>query len=97
MIIKKGNFYVFTYSGEQNLSGYNEKGELVSVSDPTEIIMFYNLDEEMDISDELNPRDATELEKEFWTDAMNNADMNTNFGAVSLSTFNQWKKQKGYE
>lgn len=97
MKLQKGNFYVF--AAGPDLVGSDEMGRRVNVSEPSEVVMFYNLEDELEIRDELKMRLASDLEKEFWIDAMSQADSKktNDFGAVSLSTFDKWKKMKGYE
>jgi len=72
-----------------------EKTFYVGKYDGREIVLFNS--EQIEVNIEL--REATQLEKEYWTDSMEIADGESeeNFGAVSLCDFNEWQKQKGYK
>lgn len=63
-----------------------------------EVIIYYNQDEDMEMK-QVETREATQLEKEYWFDAMSEIDETMErqkFDAVSLDEFDNWKKEKGY-
>lgn len=95
MELKEKTFYVVKYEGGQGLIGYDEEGNPVDKNEPIEII-FFNA-EKRETNREL--REATELEKEYWYDAMEVSDelFEEDYGAVSLCEFENWKKEKGYK
>jgi len=72
-----------------------EKTFYVAKYDGREIVLFNS--EKIEVNFEL--REATQLEKEYWTDSMAIVDGESeeNFGAVTLCDFNEWQKQKGYK
>lgn len=94
MKAKEKTFYVMTYEGGKGLVGINEDGESVDSEFPLEIV-FFNLDEH---ETKMNLREATELEKEYWTESMQDIDNDSEeyFGGVSLCGFEEWKQIKGY-
>lgn len=102
MILEKNKFYVFHFIGNDILNGYDEDGKPVRSEDVLEsdkqVVFFFNEDSEIETKDELQVREATNLEKEYWIDAMAESDENNqNFGGVGLGKFEEWKKDKGYK
>jgi len=102
MILTKGKFYVFKFVGNDMLQGFDEDGKEIRSEDVLEadkqVVIFFNEDSEIETRDDLEVREATNLEKEYWIDAMREADENNqNFGGVGLGKFEEWKKDKGYK
>lgn len=96
MLLKKGNFYVIEI--DRPLLGFDENGEQV-IADHTDeldkyIVIFFN---EPDTETDINAREATELEKEYWFESMQESDETdeNNYSGVSLGFFQEWKESKG--
>lgn len=91
MLLKKGNFYIIEI--DDSVQGYDAYGKKVNEYERF-VVIFFN---EPDMTTELNVREATELEKEYWIDSMQESDeINQNeFSGVGLELFEEWKKLKG--